>query len=154
MALTTKIQTIITETVAPNGTFFFTSQFNANVYSLNGDYSVNPMIVLDNELPKDPIEIKKNNNIQKLTRIMIWFLRKCTLDATPAHLNTIQVAMEAMADLTAVKIYQLDEVRPVGNQQYKINPVFHAFGKNMTGVVMEMKVNENVVISWDPPEED
>ena len=144
MGLITDISTIITE-LYPASTFTLSSKFNANYASFIASLTEFPLIVLDNELPKNS-DIKKNNNVIKDTKILISFLNLDSLDNTDAQSQVIQEAMETLADQTAAKIYQLLPVRPSGNQKYKITPLFHVHTSNLTGVALEMQVNYNSIV--------
>ncbi len=147
MSLVTKIQTIIT-TLYPSATNILSSKFNANVQSFNLESTELPVIVIDNELSKDA-EIKKNLNVQKDSRLLISFLNLDSVDNTDAQSEVIIEAMEVMADKVAVNIYQLPEIIPVtGNQKYRLTPAFHIWSTNLTGVILEMKVNENIVVDF------
>lgn len=106
-----------------------------------------PLIILNNELPKEP-EIKKNNNVHKNSRIIVSFLNVDSPDNTDLQSETIRSDMENMADLLAVKIYQLIECRPEGNQRYKLTPLFHQFASDLTGVNLEMNVIEQVIVNF------
>lgn len=148
MSLYSRIKTVV-ETIYPDATFKFSSDFWANIESFNLDASELPFIVLDNELPKDA-EIKMNNNAQKDTKIIISFLNQDTPDNTDLQRDSIIRAMEGYADRIAVQIYQFDEIRPLNNRQkYKLSPLFHVFNTDLSGVALEMQANENVIINFD-----
>jgi len=147
MGLITDISTIITA-LYPDSYYTLSSKFNANVQSTLSAITDYPFIILDNELSKSA-EIKKNNNIQKDTKILISFLNIDSLDNTDAQSQAIQEACEAMADRVAVNIYQELPVRPNGNQKYKITPMFHVFASNLTGVALEMYVNYNSIVNFN-----
>lgn len=146
MSITASIETIVT-TLYPDATFVLSSKFQANVISHGLDPDELPLVVLDNELPKNN-EIKLNNNIQKDSQIILWILLQDSEDNTDAQSQVLVDTAEAMADRIAVNVYQLPEIRPIGNQKYKTTPVFHVFNTNSTGVLMEMKANENVVVNF------
>ena len=143
MSLTTKIKTIIT-TLYPDATYILSSKFKANIASFDLTTVQLPLIILDNELTKDA-EIKKNNNIQKNHRLLISVLKADDTFNDDSETNVIQEECEEIADRIAVVIYQLDEIRPIGNQKYKITPLFRVFNTGLSGVVIEMQVNENLV---------
>jgi hypothetical protein len=143
MSLTTSIQTIVS-TLYPDATFLLSSKFHANREALSVATSALPLIILDNELTKN-VEIKKNNNIQKDTRVLISFLTQDTPNNTDLQTDAIREAMEVMADKVAVNIWQIAEVIPIGNQKYKLVPLFHVGPSNLSGVALDMLVNYNEV---------
>jgi len=151
MALESSIQTIITGLV-PTGTFKLASKFRADLESFDVAAESLPYIVLDNELPKNNT-IQTNYSISKDTRIVMYFLNKDTPDNTDIQTNAIQAAMELIADRTALQIYQLESIKPVGNQKYKITPVFHYYNSDLSGVRLEMNVSENVIVTCRDIEE-
>lgn len=145
MALESKISDIIA-TLQPDATYLLASKFRADLQSFNVESAALPLIVLDNEIPKDN-EIENNANILKNTRILIYFLDKDSPDNTDAQTRTIQSTMELIADQVAFNIYRLEEIRPSGKQKYKTNPVFHIWNTDLSGVILDILVRENVVIS-------
>lgn len=146
MSLITDITTIITG-LYPAATFTLSSKFKANVDSYLTQTSELPLIILNNEIKSDN-EIKLNNNVQKNTRIVIMILNLDTVDNTDLQSESIRAAMEVYADKIAVNIYQLANVIPAGRQKYSVNPEFHVFNTNLTGVTLEMNVNYNEVIDF------
>jgi hypothetical protein len=106
-----------------------------------------PVVIFDNEL-SNTSEIKKNNNVQKDSKILINFLDKDSSSNTDVQSEVIRAAMEAMADKVAANIFELTEVRPKGNQQYKITPAFHAFASDLTGVALEIQCNYNMIVDF------
>ena len=78
----------------------------------------------------------------------MYFLNKDDANNTDQESEVIRQAMEDMADRVAVNIYQLEEVRPSGNQTYRIAPLFHQFGTDLTGVELEMSVNYNSIVGF------
>ena len=148
MGLITDISTIITA-LYPASSFILSSKFNANVTASLNSITGYPFIILDNELPENA-EIKKNNNIQKDTKILISFLDLDSLDNTDSQSQAIQESTKIMADRVAVNIFQKLPVRPNGNQKYKITPMFHVFASNLTGVALEMYVNYNTIVNFNP----
>jgi len=147
MSLTTRIKTII-ETLYPNATYILSSKFAANRASFDVTSEKLPLIILDNELPKDN-EIKKNNNITKDTRLIISILDSDSAYLDDDNTNAIIEAMELIADIIAVNIYQLEEIRPIsGNQKYKTTPAFRVYNTHLSGVILEMRVNENQTIRF------
>ena len=107
-----------------------------------------PLIILDNELSKNP-SIQKNNNVLKDSKIVVTFLNLDSFDNTDNQSEVIRQAMEDMADRVAVKIYQELPVRLTGsNQTYKTTPMFHMFSSNMTGVALEMNVKYNEIVEF------
>lgn len=147
MSLITQIQAIITS-VAPDATSILSSKFNANYQSFNIDSADLPLIVLDNEIPKNS-EIKKNNNVIKDARILITFLVLDSNDNTDAQSQALTDSMEALADLVTVRIYQELEVRPSGNQKYKITPMYRVFNTMLTGVSLDMQVSYNSIVNFE-----
>lgn len=143
MSLITDITTIITE-MYPDSTFALSSKFKANIQSLSLESTALPLIILDNELQKQP-EIKKNNNIIKNTKIVISILKLDSLENSDLQSEALRQSCESIADRIAAVIYQLIPVRPQGNQRYTLTPLFHIFATNLTGVALEMQVNYNEV---------
>lgn len=146
MSLITDITTIITG-LYPDATFTLSSKFKANVDSYLTQTSELPLIILNNEIKSDN-EIKLNNNVIKNTRIVIMILDLDTVDNTDLQSESIRAAMEVYADKIAVNIYQLANVIPAGRQKYSVNPEFHVFNTNLTGVTLEMNVNYNEIIDF------
>jgi len=146
MSLITDITSIITQ-LLPDATLVLSSKFSANYTAYFTETTELPLIVLDNELSKNS-EIKKNNNVLKDTRILISFLGLDSTDNTDTQSEAIRAAMEIHADRVAVNLYQLLPVRPIGNQKYKLTPMFHVFSSNMTGVALEMFVNYNEIVNF------
>jgi hypothetical protein len=144
MSLYSEIQTIV-NTLYPDSSFILSSKFQANVTAYLSEDAVLPLVILDNELSKN-VSIQKNNNILKDSKILISFLDLDSTDNTDEQSETIREAMEVMADRVANNIYQLQSVHPIGNQKYKITPLFHVFSSNMTGVALEMQVNYNEIV--------
>lgn len=147
MSLITEILSIASE-VSPTSSVILSSKFNSNVQGFLTAESNLPLIILDNELPKNS-EIKKNNNVQKDTKVLITILGLDSQDNSDIQSNTICESMEAIADLIAVRIYQIVAVRPIGNQKYKVTPMYRVFGSMMTGVAMEMQVNYNTIVNFE-----
>lgn len=145
MSLVSNITTIV-NTLYPDSQFVLSSKFNANIDSYLVEIDKLPIIILDNELSKQ-VEIKKNNNIIKDTKILISIFFLDSVDNTDAQSQVLQEQAELIADRIANNIYQLENVRPNGNQKYKITPLFHFFSSNMTGVALEMNVNYNQIIN-------
>jgi hypothetical protein len=145
MALEGQIQTIITS-IAPTATYMLASKFRANLESFHINPDELPLIVLDNELSKN-VSIQQNYSVIKETRIVLWFLNQDTPDNTDNQTNGIQNAMELLADRTALQIYNIDNVRPSGNQKYKITPLFHVYNTDLSGAALDMVVNENINIT-------
>jgi predicted Mrr-cat superfamily restriction endonuclease len=145
MSLTTTILTILDATY-PDATKMLSSNFAANIASNNISSLQFPLIVLNNELNKDA-EIKKNDNTQKNSKVVISFLKQDAPDSTDFQSESIRSEMEDLADKAATILYRLIEIRPNGNQKYKLTPIFHAFSTDLTGVILEMYANENVVIN-------
>jgi len=146
MSLITDISTIVSE-LYPASTFVLSSKFQANVTAFLAELSEMPLIILDNDLPKNN-SIQKNNNVLKDSKILISFL-DLDENGTDADSEAIRAAMEAMADRIAVKIYQLIPCRLVsGNQKYKVTPLFHVFSSNLTGVSLEMQANYNEIVNF------
>ena len=146
MSLNSQIRTIC-ETINPDDIFLFSSKFRANVQAHTTSAIDKYLIILDNELSKNS-EIKKNNNVIKDTKIVISVLTLDKQDNTDQQSEDIRAACETIADRIAANIYQLIEVRPNGNQKYKIIPMFHVFASGLTGVAMEMQVNYNEIVNF------
>lgn len=150
----TDISTIVT-TLYPTATYILSSKFNANLKSFSVASTALPLIILDNELSKQN-EIKANDNVIKTHRIVISILNKDDMDNSDLQTNAIVEACETIADIIAAQIYQLVTVRPATRQQYRITPMFHAFSTNLSGVALEMQVNYNSTVDFEPepPEEE
>ena len=147
MDLVSDIQTIIT-TLYPDATQILSSKFQANVTAFLTELTELPLIIIDNELSKDA-DIKKNNNVQKDSKILITFLNLDEAGNTDVQSDVIRSSMEAMADRVAVRIYQLIPCRLIsGNQKYKLTPMFHVFSSNLTGVALEMQCNYNQIVNF------
>ena len=138
----------IAQAVAPTATVILSSNFNANYQSFQTPETAFPLIVIDNEYPKNS-EIMKNNNVLKDTRILIRVLGLDITDNTDTQSATIADNMESIADLIAVRIYQLIPVRPNGNQRYKLIPQYRVYNTLLTGVNCEMYVNYNEVVNFE-----
>ena len=149
MSLRSDIQSII-EGLNPTATYMLASKFKANYESIKIESSALPLIVLDNELPRDS-EIKQSNNVQKNTKVLISFLNKDDIKNTDLESIAIVEAMEALADKVAVNIYQLSQVIPLSNQKYKLTPLYHVYGTDLSGVALEMNVNYQVIINFTQP---
>lgn len=147
MALESDISTIVAE-VYPTATYKLASKFRANLESFSVETAALPFIVLDNEIPKN-VDIQKNANVLKETRILIYFLDKDTPDNTDVQTRAIQTAMELVADKVAWEIYRLEAVRPITKQKYKTTPVFHVYNTDLSGVILDMLVNYNEVIVYN-----
>ena len=149
MSLVSQITSIITG-LYPDATFILSSVFHANKQSFDIETADMPLIVLDNELSKDA-EIMLNNNVQKDTRVVISILNKDSFENSDLESDTIRQEMEDMGDRIAVNIYQLEEIRPIGNQKYKITPAFHVYNTELTGAIIEMRANENTIVNFTKP---
>lgn len=149
MSLVTDINTIVTG-LYPASTYILSSKFKANLKSFSVQLAALPLIILDNELTKET-EIKRNNNLIKSTRIVISVLNSDVSDNSDAESESIREACELIADRIAVNIYQLPEVRPSGAQKYKLTPAFHVFTTNLTGVILDMQVNYNLIVEFCKP---
>lgn len=147
MSLITDIEEIIT-TLYPDSLFVTANHFNANYESYLATLDQLPIIVFDNELPKNST-IQNNNNVIKDTKVIITILDLDDLDNNDEQSRSIQVATEDIADRIAVNIFQKIPVRPNGNQAYKLVPVFHAFSSNLTGTILEMQVRYNTIINFN-----
>jgi hypothetical protein len=147
MALEGQIQTIITS-IAPTATYMLASKFEANLESFHINPDELPLIVLDNELSKN-VSIQQNYSVIKETRIVLWFLNQDTPDNTDNQTNAIQNAMELLADRTALQIYNIDNVRPSGNQECKIIKLFNVHNTDLSGVALDIVVNENINITCE-----
>lgn len=150
MSLITDIETIC-NAINPTGTFILSSKFKANRSAFDIASSAMPLIILDNELSKSG-ELKKNNNIQEDTRIVLSVLTLDEVFKTDSEQNTLIEAMEAIARRIIVNIYQLLYVRPSGNQKYTLTPAFNVFASGLSGTIVDMKVNVNLVSNWCLPD--
>lgn len=147
MSLITDVATIVNG-LYPDATYLLSSKFRANYQSYLTAPESFPLIVLNNELTKDN-EIKINNNVIKITRIVIMILALDNTDNTDVQSEVIRSTMEVIADRIAANIYQLTEVRPTGRQRYKVTPEFHVFNSNLTGVTLDMSVNYNEIVNFN-----
>ena len=146
MSLVAGIKSII-NTLAPTGTCILASKFRANVNAQYLEATELPLVVIDSEI-KGTTSIQKNFNLIKKKKYIIWFLQKDAPGNTDDQTNTIQDAMELLADKTALNIYRLEVVRLTGgNQKYNIQPMFHAFSKDLSGVFLEIDIEYNNVVS-------
>lgn len=146
MSLITKIENIVTA-LYPDATFILSSTFKASRKSFDLQNAEYPLIVLDNELEKNA-SIKQNNNVIKETRILISVLEKDSAYNTDAQRNSIVEDMEIIGDRLAVNIYQLEEVRPISEQKYKITPAFNVFTSQLSGVIIDIIANENIIVNF------
>jgi hypothetical protein len=145
LSLLTDIKTIITN-LYPDSLQVLSSKFQAGITSYLSNEAQLPLIIIDNELPKQA-EIHKNDNVTKDTKVLISVLDVDSTDNTDEQSQALVENCEEMADRIAVQIYQLLPVRPATNQKYKITPMFHVFSSNMTGVALEMQVNYNQIVN-------
>lgn len=139
--------TSIAQAVSPTATVILTSKFNADYTAYSTPEAALPLIVIDNQISKNS-EVKKNNNVQKDTKISIQILKLDSQDNNDSQSQTLADACEDIADQIAVKIYQLTEVRPSNNQRYAIKPMYRILGSMMTGVTLDMQVNYNVIVNF------
>lgn len=148
MSILTDIKEIV-ESVKPDSTYKFSSYFKANVKAHGIKKEELPYIIFDNELAKTA-QIMKNANIQKDTRIRIYFLNLDNPKNDDEEREAIRLAMENIADRVMVRVYQLTDLRVIGtgNQVYRIDPVFNAFSTDLSGVVAEMQANFNNIVNW------
>lgn len=137
----------ISQAASTTATVILTSKFNSDYTAYSTPEASLPLIVIDNQIQKNS-EIKKNNNVQKDTKISIQVLDLDSQDNTDSQSQTIADDMEDIADAIAVKIYQLLEVRPSGNQRYTIKPLYRVMGSMMTGVILDMQVNYNSIVNF------
>jgi hypothetical protein len=144
MSLITQITTVI-NTLYPNVTVILSSKFSANIQSFSLPAGSLPVAIIDNEQPNNS-EIKKNNNLQRDTQIKITILDQDSKENTDAQSQALCDAAMAMADRIAANIFQIDEIRPKDNQQYKITPAFHFFVSDLTGVILEIQCNYNTTV--------
>jgi hypothetical protein len=147
VSLISDITSIITG-LFPEATFTLSSKFSQNHEAFTVSPTALPLIILDNELTKTA-EIKKNNNVQKDTRLLISVYGLDSSDNTDAQSQAIQETMEGYADQIAAKIWRLDAIRPISgnNQKWNITPIFRAFGSMLTGVTIDMKANYNEIVN-------
>ena len=121
MSLTSDIATIV-NTKFPDATYALNSWFKANLKSYNIEEMTiaKPLIILNNELPKNK-EIQPNVNILAETRVMMWFLVKGGdgVYTTDAAMNTDIELLEVMADKVYNNIFQLPTIRLKGNESFK-----------------------------------
>lgn len=144
MSLNSQIKSII-NTLYPATTVIFSSKFSANIQAFSLPAGSLPVAVIDNE-QSNTSEIKKNNNLQRDTLIKITFLAQDSAENTDVQSDAIREAMQLMADRVACNIWELIEIRPKGNQQYKVTPMFHQFTSDLTGVQIEIQCNYNTTV--------
>lgn len=137
----------ISQAASTTATVILTSKFNSDYTAYSTLEAALPLIVIDNQITKNS-EIKKNNNVQKDTKISIQVLDLDSQDNNDSQSQTLCDNMEDIADVIAVKIYQLLEVRPSGNQRYTIKPMYRVLGSMMTGVTLDMQVNYNSIVNF------
>jgi len=135
----------------PDSTFKLLSKFETEIESFYAEETELPYIILNNKLSKTG-EIKQNNNVIKDTRIVILILKLDSEYNTDAQSEQLRADCEAVADRLAVNIYQELEVRPSGNQRYKVDPEFNLFASNLTGVSLDMNINYNEIVNFNKPE--
>jgi hypothetical protein len=152
MSLITDIQNIV-NTKFPNATFILSSWFKANRESYNMETitTLQPLIVLNNELKKEK-EIQQNANILSDTNVIIRVLSKGgdEVYTSDVDMNTDIEILENIADQIANNIYQLESIRLTGttNQKYSIIPIFKAWNSVLIGVELDMRVKENQIRNW------
>jgi hypothetical protein len=146
MSLNSDIRTIITG-LYPDATFALLSKFRANEQSFYTEATAMPLIIHDDEIVKDN-EVKINNNVMKSHKVLVMFLNKDEQTNTDEQSQAIKDGMEGYADAVAVKIYQLEQVRPAGRQKYKTTPLTHIFNSDLSGIVLDMQVNYNEIINF------
>lgn len=147
MSLNSQIKSIVNN-LSPDATYMLQSYFNANLESHGVELDKMPIVVLDNTITKDG-QIMKNNNLQLNTRVVLRFLQLDDVSNTDEEREDIRQAMEDLALRVLVNMYQIENVRILtGNQSFRIIPVFNAFNTNLTGVMLEVSLNENVIISF------
>jgi hypothetical protein len=146
MSLNTQITSII-NTLYPATTVILSSKFSGNIQSFSLPASALPVAIIDNEL-SNVSEIQKNNNVLRDCKILINFLNQDSKENTDVQSDLIREAMQSMAERVAANIYQLLEIRPKGNQAYKITPGFHLFASDLTGVALEIQCSYNTVIDF------
>lgn len=145
MSLVNEIKTICT-TLYPNATVIFASKFKASRESFNiSDFNM-PLIVIDNELTKN-IEVKKNFNLTKETRILLSVLNTDDIFVTDEDKNDNVECCELIANRIMNNIFQSDLVQVVNNPKYKVTPAFNAYVTGLSGVIIDALVNEIEVIN-------
>jgi hypothetical protein len=146
MSLISDITTIVTG-MYPGATFMLSSKFQANVTTLSIEATALPLIILDNELPKDNT-IAINDNVLKNSKILISVLFLDSPENTDLQSEALRAQAEVIADRLAVQVYQFLPVKPQNRQRYKVTPLFHVFASDLTGVALEMLVNYNEVVNF------
>lgn len=149
MSLVTEIETIV-KNISPDATFLLSSIFKANVKSFSINKKNLPLVIFENEIPKD-VEVMKNANLQASTRIRLRFLTLDNPHKTDLEREEIRQAMEDIANRVMVRIFQLEEIRMIPattNFKYRLTPLFNQFAKDLTGVMVEVTANENLIINW------
>jgi len=152
MSLTSDISDIV-ETKYPDAHYMLSSWFKANrasfdIASMTLD---TPLIILNNEIPKDK-SIEQNASILAGTRIIMQFLVKAddSVYATDLEMNAAIEELEIIADEIMIQIYQLDSIRLQGSevQQYRITPKFKVYNSVLVGVEAEGRFKENQIRNW------
>ena len=148
MSLISDIKDIVKD-ISPESTFRFSSYFKANVKGHSLKKENLPYIIFDNELVKD-VEIMKNANLKKDTRIKLYFLDMDNPKNDDEEREAIRLDMEAIADRVMVRIFQLSYVQTVGttNPTYTTDPVFNAFSGDFSGVVCTMRTKIQETVKW------
>lgn len=149
MSLITDIQTIVKD-IEPDCTYRLSSYFKAAVTSSQVKKYNYPLIILDNELPKNN-EIMKNAKLQSEARIRIYFLSHDNdPHRTDLEREIICQEMEDIANRVFIRIFQLDEVKIVNNSnpKFTVQRVFNTFATGLIGVRGEMLANEQLLINW------
>lgn len=150
MSIATSIESIV-NSLYPDATYALSSEFRANVksYNLSEITTTKPLIILNNEQPREK-EIQVNANVLSNTRILMYFLTKSDIYTNDNDLNTALDDLEIIADRVMLNIYQLDDVRLKNNelQQYRLTPRFRVWSSILSGWEAEARFKENQIRNW------
>lgn len=152
MSLTTQIENIV-NTLYPDAHYFLRSWMKANKesYDLNEMTIAKPLIVLNNEIPKDK-EIQDSLNTLAETRIIMWFLAKPDdgVYATDPTMNTLLEQLEPIADRVYNNIFLLDNIRLLEGQKfrYRLTPKFKIWNSALVGWEAEARVRDNQLTNF------
>lgn len=150
MSLASKIQAIVLAK-SPNATFKLSSYFKANVDSFPLDkISVGkPYVVLSNEL-EETDTIKPNINIDAEQKVVMWFLANSSIYQQDLDQNDNLIEpMKDLARQVAMQIYRDLDVEGDSNR-FVIRPKFKIFNAILSGVELEYRVKENIVVNACP----
>lgn len=156
MSLLSSIETI-SNTLYPDSTFIFGSQFYANVKAYEQNSDKFPLIILDNMMITDE-EAQQNGNTLSdgEIKIIIFFLD--TFNPTDKVSNDFVESAKTMARRIMWNIFQLEVVRlrEGTRPKWRMQPQIRSWNGIYTGVVCTSKFIENIneSICTEPDEEE